>query len=130
MRVPRMTGFPNITLGLTSIRSVTVMTPSPNDSCILALATALLKQTTIDGFRRLGSIAFNPAGEIERFASVGNYASYCRCVGSQEISNGKRKGRGNTKNGNRDPNLISKNLRRASAFQLLAGVAVVSNCWM
>ena len=125
-----MTGFPNITLGLTSIRSVTVMTPSPNDSCILALATALLKQTTIDGFRRLGSIAFNPAGEIERFASVGNYASYCRCVGSQKISNGKRKGRGNTKNGNRDPNLISKNLRGASAFQLLAGVAVVSNCWM
>jgi transposase len=24
-------------------------------------------------------------GEIERFASVGNYASYCRCVGSQKI---------------------------------------------
>src|SRR5215813_4365418 len=84
MRVPRMTGFPNITLGLTSIRSVTVMTPSPNDSCILALATALLKQTTIDGFRRLGSIAFNPAGEIERFASVGNYASYCRCGGPRK----------------------------------------------
>src|SRR5215831_542640 len=84
MRVPRMTGFPNITLGLTSIRSVTVMTPSPNDSCILALATALLKQTTIDGFRRLGSIAFNPAGEIERFASVGNYASYCRCGGARK----------------------------------------------
>ena len=36
-------------------------------------------------------------GEIERFASVGNYASYCRCVGSQKISNGKRKGSGNTK---------------------------------
>ena len=30
-------------------------------------------------------------GEIERFACVGNYASYCRCVGSQKISNGKRK---------------------------------------
>ena len=40
-------------------------------------------------------------GEIERFASVGNYASYCRCVGSQKISNGKRKGTGNTKNGNK-----------------------------
>ena len=40
-------------------------------------------------------------GEIERFASVGNYASYCRCVGSQKISNGKRKGSGNTKNGNK-----------------------------
>jgi transposase len=40
-------------------------------------------------------------GQIERFASVGNYASYCRCVGSQKISNGKRKGSGNTNNGNK-----------------------------
>ena len=40
-------------------------------------------------------------GEIARFAKVGNYASYCRCVGSERVSNGKRKGRGNTKNGNR-----------------------------
>ena len=40
-------------------------------------------------------------GEIERFASVGNYASYCRCVGSKKISNGKSKGSGNTKNGNK-----------------------------
>ncbi|MGH7928803.1 MAG: transposase, partial [Candidatus Binatia bacterium] len=27
--------------------------------------------------------------------------SYCRCVGSQKISNGKKKGSGNTKNGNK-----------------------------
>ena len=40
-------------------------------------------------------------GEIGRFAQVGNYASYCRCVGSTRISNGKRKGSGNRKNGNR-----------------------------
>ena len=40
-------------------------------------------------------------GDIRRFASVGNYASYCRCVGSQKISNGKKKGKGNTKNGNK-----------------------------
>jgi transposase len=33
-------------------------------------------------------------GDIRRFASVGNYASYCRCVGSQKISNGKKKGQG------------------------------------
>ena len=32
---------------------------------------------------------------------MGNFASYCRCVGSQKISNGKRKGSGNTKNGNK-----------------------------
>jgi transposase len=40
-------------------------------------------------------------GDIGRFATVGNYASYCRCVGSQKISNGKKKGKGNTKNGNK-----------------------------
>ena len=40
-------------------------------------------------------------GDIRRFASVGNFASYCRCVGSQKISNGKKKGQGNTKNGNK-----------------------------
>jgi transposase len=40
-------------------------------------------------------------GDIRRFAEVGNFASYCRCVGSEKLSNGKRKGSGNTKNGNK-----------------------------
>ena len=40
-------------------------------------------------------------GEIDRFPSVGNYASYCRCVGSKRLTNFKLKGKGNTKNGNR-----------------------------
>src|SRR5438093_13444034 len=39
-------------------------------------------------------------GAISRFPTVGNYASYCRCVDSTKISNGKRKGTGNVKNGN------------------------------
>ena len=39
-------------------------------------------------------------GHIGRFPTVGNYASYCRCVKSTKISNGKRKGQGNSKNGN------------------------------
>jgi len=34
-------------------------------------------------------------------AQVGHYASYCRCVGSEDLSNGKREGRGNTTNGNK-----------------------------
>jgi len=38
-------------------------------------------------------------GDIRRFPTVGNYASYCRCVKSTKISNGKRKGQGNVKNG-------------------------------
>lgn len=40
-------------------------------------------------------------GSIDRFASVGNYASYCRKVPTRWFSNDKAKGKGNKKNGNR-----------------------------
>jgi transposase len=40
-------------------------------------------------------------GAISRFASVGQFSSYCRCVDRRRISNGRKKGEGNTKNGNR-----------------------------
>lgn len=40
-------------------------------------------------------------GDIQRFNSPGNYASYCRCVNSRRESNGKKKGENNRKNGNR-----------------------------
>jgi transposase len=40
-------------------------------------------------------------GDISRFAKVGNFASYSRCVSSQRLSDGKSKGHGNRKNGNR-----------------------------
>jgi transposase len=40
-------------------------------------------------------------GPIERFAGAGNFASYARCVDSVHTSNGKKKGEGNTKNGNK-----------------------------
>jgi len=40
-------------------------------------------------------------GPIERFAAVGKYASYARCVDSVRLSNGKKKGAGNVKNGNK-----------------------------
>src|SRR5437899_3590912 len=49
----------------------------------------------------LATVILLETGSIERFADVGNYASYCRCVGSIHVSNGKKKGEGNTKNGNR-----------------------------
>jgi transposase len=39
-------------------------------------------------------------GQIARFATVGDFASYCRCVKTERFSNGKRKGSGNRKNGN------------------------------
>jgi transposase len=40
-------------------------------------------------------------GSIDRFAHVGNFSSYCRCVDSLRESTGKKKGEGNTKNGNK-----------------------------
>ena len=40
-------------------------------------------------------------GDLGRFAEVGDFVSYCRCVKSEHTSNGKKKGEGNTKNGNR-----------------------------
>ena len=40
-------------------------------------------------------------GTVERFPSVGDFASYCRCVTSSRYTNGKKKGKGNRKNGNR-----------------------------
>ena len=40
-------------------------------------------------------------GCIDRFAQVGNFSSYCRCVDSLRESNGRKKGEGNTKNGNK-----------------------------
>jgi transposase len=40
-------------------------------------------------------------GDITRFPGVGNYSSYCRTVKSEKISNDKKKGKGNQKNGNK-----------------------------
>lgn len=40
-------------------------------------------------------------GDIGRFPKVGDFSSYSRCVSSKWITNGKRKGKGNTKNGNK-----------------------------
>jgi transposase len=57
---------------------------------------------TVNGIGQiLGMPIMLETGEIRRFATVGDFASYCRCVGSQHLSNGKRKGQGNVKNGNK-----------------------------
>lgn len=49
----------------------------------------------------LATIIMLETGTIERFAAVGNYASYARCVDSVYRSNDKKKGAGNVKNGNK-----------------------------
>jgi len=56
---------------------------------------------TVDGIGPiLAQTIVLETGDMRRFSTVGNYASYCRCVGSTKISNGKRKGQGNVNNGN------------------------------
>lgn len=40
-------------------------------------------------------------GDIGRFDTVGDFASYARCVGGRRMSNNKKKGTVNTKNGNK-----------------------------
>jgi len=57
---------------------------------------------TVDGiWRILGMTIMYEAGEMSRFKKVGHFASYARCVGSSRWSNGKKKGEGNRKNGNK-----------------------------
>jgi transposase len=58
--------------------------------------------SSIPGIGRvLATTILLETGPIDRFAGPGNFASYARCVDSQHTSNGKKKGEGNTKNGNK-----------------------------
>ena len=55
---------------------------------------------TVSGIGQILALTIRlETGDIRRFPAVGNFAASCRCVGSQKLSNGKRKGSGNTKNG-------------------------------
>jgi transposase len=49
----------------------------------------------------LGLTVWLETGQVQRFAGPGNFASYARCVDSKRVSNGKKKGENNAKNGNR-----------------------------
>jgi transposase len=51
--------------------------------------------------RILAAVIVLETGNIERFEAVGHFASYARGVDSQRIRNGKKKGEGNARNGNR-----------------------------
>jgi len=77
-----------------------------------ALEKSLLARVKLDGaWERLLSLPgvgnilsltiMLETGPIARFASAGDYASYCRCVDSRCESNGVKKGENNRKNGNK-----------------------------
>ena len=58
--------------------------------------------TTTPGIgRTLATVIMLESGTVERFARVGNFSSYARCVDSVYSSNGKKKGQGNVRNGNK-----------------------------
>jgi len=99
---------PNLVL---AIESNHLLVQALNDQ-IKRLEEAVLKQAkldpryryllSIDGVGKILALTIMlETGEINRFEKVGNFASYCRCVGSAKLSNGKKKGTGNTKNGNK-----------------------------
>jgi len=68
----------------------------------LELKDAYQQLVTIPGVGKiLGLTIMLETGPVARFEKVGNYASYCRVVSSQWSSNGKSKGKGNKKNGNK-----------------------------
>jgi len=68
---------------------------------IKALEKAIKKKVKLDIGFILATTIMLEVGDISRFAKVGNFASYCRCVSSRRLSDGKSKGSGNRKNGNR-----------------------------
>jgi transposase len=57
---------------------------------------------TISGIGKILALTISlEVGDIGRFPHAGNYSSYSRCVKSNRISNDKKKGENNRKNGNR-----------------------------
>ncbi|MFQ3247958.1 MAG: transposase [Arenicella sp.] len=68
----------------------------------LKLRDEFVNLTSIDGIGLILALTIMlETGEITRFQRVGQYASYCRCVSGARYSNGKRKSKTNTKNGNK-----------------------------
>ncbi|MEJ2067801.1 MAG: IS110 family transposase [Deltaproteobacteria bacterium] len=57
---------------------------------------------TVDGIGEILAMTISlETGDIKRFSRVGDFSSYCRTVSSEHRSNGKKKGKGNPKSGNK-----------------------------
>jgi transposase len=68
----------------------------------IKLRPAYERLLTVPGIGKiLGLTIMLESGDIGRFVGAGNYTSYCRCVKSKRMSNNKKKGEGNRKNGNK-----------------------------
>jgi transposase len=107
-RIQQQFDDPNVALAIDSNRVIM----NALGQQIEVLEQAILKQAKLDDRYRylltIGDVGqvlaltiMLETGDIGRFAHVGNFTSYCRCVGSEKLSNGKKKGQGNSKNGNK-----------------------------
>lgn len=99
---------PNITLSLKSNLNVIKCLQSTISDIEVAvlkqsrLRTEFKKILTVTGIGEiLGLTIMLESGDMERFPKVGNFSSYSRCVKSERLSNGKKKGEGNRRNGNK-----------------------------
>ena len=94
-------------MGRTNIETVRFLNSKIKDIEKVVLDAIQLKLEyerllTVPGIGKiLGLTIMLETGDIGRFAKVGNYSSYCRCVKSSRSSNEKKKGENNRKNGNR-----------------------------
>ena len=69
----------------------------------LKIRKEFTKLLTMPGIGQiLGLTIMLEVGHIDRFPTVGDYSSYCRCVRSIRTSNGKITGYGNRKSGNKN----------------------------
>ncbi len=68
----------------------------------VTLRKSFLGLQTIPGLGKILSMTIMlETGNIERFEKVGDFASYCRKVPTEWKSNNTKKGKGNSKNGNK-----------------------------
>lgn len=81
-------------------QEINVLEQSAHQAVKLTDAFKILQTVTGIG-KILGLTIMLETGDIHRFAAAGNFASYCRCVDATRTSNGKKKGTGNAKAGNK-----------------------------
>lgn len=103
LRLPADIGFAikaNVAVISTLTAQIEQLEKRLHESVGKQLEYALL--SSVPGIGRVLAITILlETGPIERFAAVGNYASYARCVDSVRTSNGKKKREGNSRNGNK-----------------------------
>jgi transposase len=81
-------------------RQITALERTAYQAVKLTEAFTVLQTVTGIG-KILGLTIMLETGDIHRFAGAGNFASYCRTVDATRTSNGKKKGTGNAKAGNK-----------------------------